>query len=177
MYIFQDVVLRCFSSLCVHSSIYHPLNFYPQILSILWLHTCILYWVLGCLHSWMPHGLLRIKVIIFCKLFFFQKLYLFIWETASQRESTSRRNSRGRGNNRLPTEQGAQHGAWSQDPGIMTWAEGRHFNWMSHSWIPKLYNTAIGSMFQFILMVFIQPLIQNSGMIFYYSFPSHPPSV
>ena len=32
----------------------------------------------------------------------------------------------GRGRSGLPTEQGAQHGARSQDPEIMTWAEGRH---------------------------------------------------
>ena len=32
-----------------------------------------------------------------------------------------------RGRIRLPTDQGAPCGAWSQDPEIMTWAEGRHF--------------------------------------------------
>ena len=44
-----------------------------------------------------------------------------------QRERDSRAERRGRGGNRLLEEQGTERGAWSQDPEIMTWAEGRHF--------------------------------------------------
>ena len=43
-----------------------------------------------------------------------------------ERERISRRKDRGRGRSGLPTEQRAQLGAPSQDPVIMTWAEGRH---------------------------------------------------
>ena len=45
-------------------------------------------------------------------------------------QSTNRGSGRGRGRSRLLVEQGAQCGARSQDPGIMTWDEGRHLtNW------------------------------------------------
>ena len=40
---------------------------------------------------------------------------------------------RGRGRSRLPAEQGAQCKAWSYDPGIMTWAEGRCLS----DWAPR----------------------------------------
>ena len=44
---------------------------------------------------------------------------------------------RERGGSRLPAEQRARCGARSQDPGIMTWAEGRGFNPLSHPGAPK----------------------------------------
>ena len=56
------------------------------------------------------------------QLFFFLRFYLS--ERGSK--STSRGKGRGRERSRLPPEQGAWSGAPSQDPGIMTWAEGRH---------------------------------------------------
>ena len=61
-------------------------------------------------------------IILFLFLFIF---YLLDRERHSKRGNTSRRSSRRRGRSRLPTEQGAQCGAHSQYPGIMTQAEGR----------------------------------------------------
>ena len=64
-------------------------------------------------------------------LFFFFKIlciYLRGRECMTKRESRSR--GRGRGENKFLTEQGAQDGAWSQEPEIMTWAESRCLsNW------------------------------------------------
>ena len=41
---------------------------------------------------------------------------------------------RGRGRSRLPAEQRAQQGAPSEDPGVMTWAEGRCFTtWVTQT--------------------------------------------
>ena len=51
-------------------------------------------------------------------------IYLTERERERERECTSRRSSRGR--SRLPTAQGAQCGARSQDPRIMTRVDGRH---------------------------------------------------
>ena len=51
----------------------------------------------------------------------FLKQILFIY----LRERASMRKERGRRRSRLPAEQGAQYGAWAQDPGIMTWVEGK----------------------------------------------------
>jgi len=50
---------------------------------------------------------------------FFLKI-LFIHSREKEGESTSRGMGGGRGRSKLPTEQGAQHGARSQDPWIMT---------------------------------------------------------
>ena len=50
----------------------------------------------------------------------------FIYLRERENTSRGRRRVRGRGRGRLPTEQGPWHGAWSQDPEIMTWAKGRH---------------------------------------------------
>ena len=50
--------------------------------------------------------------------YYFIRFYLFIWERAQA-------GGRCRGRSRLPTEQGAQCRTRSQDPMIMTWAEGR----------------------------------------------------
>ena len=64
-------------------------------------------------------------------------MYLF------QRESTSmsREKGRGKGRSRLPTEQGARHGAQSQDPRIpgsqdhdLSWRQS--LNWLSHPGAP-----------------------------------------
>ena len=55
--------------------------------------------------------------------FFFLRFYLFIW----QREipgDRGRQRQREREGSRLPAEQRAWCGTWSQDPEIMTWAEG-----------------------------------------------------
>ena len=45
---------------------------------------------------------------------------------------------RGRGRSRLTTEQGAWHGGWSQNPGIMTWTKGKCLtNWTTQA--PQSY--------------------------------------
>ena len=51
----------------------------------------------------------------------FLKIFLFIYLTEKEREITSRQRERG---SRIPTEQRARCGTRSQDPEIMTWAEG-----------------------------------------------------
>ena len=67
----------------------------------------------------------------FRKGFFFFKI-LFTYLTHRDRESAQigrvadRAAGRGRGRTRLSAEQTAQHGAQTQDPGIMTRAKGRH---------------------------------------------------
>ena len=56
--------------------------------------------------------------------FFFLKI-LFIYLTKRERENTSRQSSRQReGEKQIPTKQGAQSRARSQDPRIITQAEG-----------------------------------------------------
>ena len=90
-------------------------------------HICIgveSFIILTPLHSfpWFPFAFLSKNPIKFLwNLFFFFKIFvsLFIWER--------RRAGQGRGRSRLSAEQGTQLGTWSQDPGIMTWATGRHF--------------------------------------------------
>ena len=45
-----------------------------------------------------------------------------------------------RGRSRLPTEQGAQCGAWSQDPKIMTWAKGKCLtNWATQASLSHIF--------------------------------------
>ena len=61
-----------------------------------------------------------------CYVFSFKIFYLFERVSKRERESTSV-GDRGRGTSILPSEQGAPHGTQSQDPGIMTAAEGQHF--------------------------------------------------
>lgn len=58
-----------------------------------------------------------------CRLKIFIYL-LFNRERDSEKGNTSR--GSGRGRSWLPAEQRARPGVWSQDPGIITWAEGRH---------------------------------------------------
>ena len=62
-----------------------------------------------------------------------------IWETERDRESMSLGVvKRGRGRRRLSAEQGAWQEAPSQDPGVMTWAEGRGVSdWAT--WAPSSY--------------------------------------
>ena len=69
------------------------------------------------------------------KFIFLKNILIYLREKQSTQAE-----GRGRGRNRLPMEHGAQFGAWSHDPGIMTWAEGRHLtNWATqvppHSFI------------------------------------------
>ena len=56
-------------------------------------------------------------------LYFFFKIYLFTWER--ERVHPSKRKREGKNSSRLPTEQGAWLGTWSQDTGVMIWAKGR----------------------------------------------------
>ena len=58
-------------------------------------------------------------------LFLFKDLCIYLTERASAQAGGGA--DRGRKRSRLPAKQGAQCGAWSQDPGIMTWAKGRCF--------------------------------------------------
>ena len=51
------------------------------------------------------------------------KDFIYSWETGKERPWVGRR---GRGRSRLSMRQGAQCGAQTQDPVVMTWAEGRH---------------------------------------------------
>ena len=83
----------------------------------------------------------------FIFLFYFILFYLFIWEGA--RGSTSRGSSRRRGRSRLPTEQGPRCGAQSQDPGIMTCAEGGGLtDWATQvSWDACLLSTFSSGLF------------------------------
>ena len=60
----------------------------------------------------------------------------FIHPFERERESTSR----GRGRSRLLDEQGAPHGAWSQNPGIMTRAEGRSLtDWATQAPLASIF--------------------------------------
>ena len=63
--------------------------------------------------------------------FIFKKDFIYlrmrVSESERESESTSRGSSRGRGRSRRPPEQGPWRAAPSQDPEIMTWAEGRCF--------------------------------------------------
>ena len=65
----------------------------------------------------------------------FFRCYLFIWERENERAWVG---GRDRGTSRLPTEYWAQHGAWSHNPEIMTWAEikSQMLNQLSHPGAP-----------------------------------------
>ena len=65
-----------------------------------------------------------------------QSFFSFLFEGWGQRAETER--ERGSILSRLPTEHGAQPGAWSRNPEIMTWAEirSRMLNWLSHPGAP-----------------------------------------
>ena len=61
-----------------------------------------------------------------------------------ERERECKQAHRGRGRRRLPTEQGASFGAWSQDPGISTWAEGRRLtDWATQAPLLILFATKV----------------------------------
>ena len=64
--------------------------------------------------------------------FSFSFFKAFIWEGARVRDHRGR----GRGRSRLAVEHGAWCTAWSQDPGIMTWAKSRH---LTH-WTPPRHS-------------------------------------
>ena len=88
---------------------------------------CILYFNnfhLIYIHSIVSFFSLYMYIIILSYTFklFLKIFYLFIW----QWEITSRQRGgqRERKRSRLPAEQKARCGAWSQDPEIMTWTEG-----------------------------------------------------
>ena len=73
--------------------------------------------------------------IVYIILHFFKTFYSFIWQTEVTSRQRGRHRERG-GGSRLPAEQRARCGARSQDPEIMTWAEGRGFNPLSHPGAP-----------------------------------------
>ena len=82
-------------------------------------------------YSYIPSIFCNCRVI-FILFYFFLRFYLFI----CQREwaQADREAGRGRGRSKLPAEQGARCGTRSQDPGIMTWAEGsRLTNWATQA--------------------------------------------
>ena len=58
-------------------------------------------------------------------------IYLF------ERERKNTSGERGRRRSRLSAEQGAWCGAWSQDPGIMTWARRQTRHRLSHPGAPR----------------------------------------
>ena len=66
-----------------------------------------------------PHKYLQLKKI----------KMLFLYMRKRERESTSEGRGRKKGRSRLPAEQTAGCRTWSQDPEIMTWAEGRHWTY------------------------------------------------
>jgi len=72
---------------------------------------------LGC-----PRHCTMLRFFCFFILFFFKD---FIYLREREQAQVGREAGRGRGRSRLPAEQGARRGARSQDPGTMTWAEGR----------------------------------------------------
>ena len=91
-----------------------------------------LYFIAGtCLHvSFLPEQWKHSSKLT--QLFFIYKDFIYLWERAQA-------GARGRegGRSRLPTEQGAKYGAWSQDLGIMTRAQGRHLtSWATQ--VPRL---------------------------------------
>ena len=85
-----------------------------------------------------PLASISVSKSCFFVLFLF-KIYLS--EREREREKTQAGGRAERETKRLLTEQTAQHGAQSQDPGIMTWAEtkSRTLNQLSHPGIPKSF--------------------------------------
>ena len=94
----------------------------------------LIFWYTIWILSYKDHC----KIVIFSHKMNALFIYLFIWQRLRERESERGNTSRGsgRGRSRLPTEQGAWCRAQSQDPGIMTQAEGRGFNTLSHPGAP-----------------------------------------
>ena len=71
------------------------------------------------------------------------------------RERTS--GERGGGKSRLPTEQGAQHEAWPQDPGIMTWAKDKYLTEPPRHSCSIVFNGHLGRLYWLAIENDIQP--------------------
>ena len=67
------------------------------------------------------------------EIYFLTILFVYLRERERAQEG---RPAEGEGEAGSGTIQGAEHGAQSQDPGIMTWAESNALNWMSHPGTP-----------------------------------------
>ena len=82
--------------------------------------------------------------------FFFLRFYLLDRERESIQAGGGA--GRGRERSRLPTEQGAQCEARSQDPGIMTLSQRQTFNQLSHPGVPpmEILNKANKEKFSFV---------------------------
>ena len=88
--------------------------------------------------------------------YFFKILLFYLRERENERERlrTSKASSRGRRRIGLPTEQRAQHRAWSQDPEIMIWAKGRCLtSWAT--WVPGFY------FILFIIIILCNPILPS----------------
>ena len=103
------------------------------------------------IHNHKPLSSLRLLISGCFSFLFFLRFYL------TQRASEHKGGRiRRRGRSKLPAEQGAYCGAPSQDPGIMTWAEGRHltdwatqaplegFSWSLNLFVCSFHVVAIG---------------------------------
>ena len=77
----------------------------------------------------------------------FNRFYLFVWQR--ERAQAGGAADRGRGRNRPSEKQGAWCGAQSQDPRIMTWAEGRRLtDWVTQApLLPTFLSKLPGSSF------------------------------
>ena len=88
--------------------------------------------------DWATQGPLK-----FCTFIFKKDIYFRERERARKQVSVGRGRGKGveRISSRLPAKQGAQRGALSHDPKIMTWAEtkSRKLNWLHHPGAPKFY--------------------------------------
>ena len=86
----------------------------------------------------------------------FLKKILFIWERGRERAQAEGTAGRGRGRSKLPAEQGAGHGAWSQDSEIMIWAKGKHLtNWATSCWKVICYNVTYLQIIFFFFFSFV----------------------
>ena len=77
-----------------------------------------------------------------CEHFFFSIFLniLFIWETEREQERASAQPEEGtEGEAESPLSRELGGGAWSQDPGIMTWAKGRHLTTWATQVLPFIY--------------------------------------
>ena len=105
-----------------------------------------IFWISHVVSSWCQRRCSSNPCIAYnseirCKRFFLKdSIYLFDTERERERAWEHSKGAVGRGPGRswLPTEWraqwGAWYGAWSQNPGIMTWAEGRCLtNWATHA--------------------------------------------
>ena len=86
---------------------------------------------------------------------FFLKDFIY----RSDRSQAGREAGSERGGSKLPAEQRARCRAQSQDPGIMTWAEGRGFNPLSHPGAPWFNNSIHDSLLIMISVLFILKIL------------------